>query len=309
MELSIFHEMGIDTLRMDVPFFDERNHQLIHNAYGIHIEYNAMMTTMVDAILTQEAEHHNISVCHNFYPQKYTGIDLIPFKQMNAHWQAMGVKVGAFVSSQKPHTHGPWPVADGLPSLEDHRQLPLELQVRQMIALGNIDQIMIGNAFASIEELEAVRRIISLLQVEAQPITMGFDIPKSYQERKVKKVLLSIELETESLEIEQEICVNFLNHADSGDGTAYMLRSRMPRMLYAKASIPYREVHQQYFKKGDVVIVNDHLKHYLGELQIVLKDMMTNDQQRNLVGHIPDEELMLLDEIQAGDIFRFMPIN
>ena len=56
---------------------------------------------------------------------------------------------------------------------------------------------------------------------------------------------------------------------------------------------------------GDVVIVNDNLKHYRGELQIVLKDMEA-DGQRNLLGRIADEEIMILDHIKAKDVFTFM---
>ena len=59
------------------------------------------------------------------------------------------------------------------------------------------------------------------------------------------------------------------------------------------------------WNEGDVVIVNDNLKHYRGEIQIVLKDMEV-DGQRNLLGRIAEEEIMILDHIKANDAFTFM---
>lgn len=54
-----------------------------------------------------------------------------------------------------------------------------------------------------------------------------------------------------------------------------------------------------------MVIVNDNLAHYLGEIQVVLKDMPV-DGQRNLIGRIRKDEIFILDEIKAGDGFTFM---
>lgn len=42
---------------------------------------------------------------------------------------------------------------------------------------------------------------------------------------------------------------------------------------------------QRMFHRGDVVVVNDNLKHYRGEIEILLTDI-ENDSERNLVGHI-----------------------
>ena len=51
--------------------------------------------------------------------------------------------------------------------------------------------------------------------------------------------------------------------------------------------------------------MNDQLKHYTGEVQIVLKDMEA-DGQRNYLGRIEEEEIMILDEMKAKDIFTFI---
>ncbi|WP_268888863.1 MupG family TIM beta-alpha barrel fold protein, partial [Liquorilactobacillus vini] len=53
---------------------------------------------------------------------------------------------------------GPWPVQDGLPTMEIDRSLPIATQVNHLVLTGLIDDIIIGNAFASEEELAAVSR-------------------------------------------------------------------------------------------------------------------------------------------------------
>ena len=55
---------------------------------------------------------------------------------------------------------GPWPVKDGLPTVEDHRDLPLDLEIRHLLLLGDIDEIMIGNEPATSEELAEVGRVV-----------------------------------------------------------------------------------------------------------------------------------------------------
>ena len=86
-----------------------------------------------------------------------------------------------------------------------------------------------------------------------------------------------------------------------------MLRSSMPRFKYKKEenSIKPRAYEGEYFHRGDIVIVNDNLKHYCGELQVVLKDM-PNDGERNFVGRLPENEMMILDLVPENIPFAFI---
>ena len=54
--------------------------------------------------------------------------------------------------------------------------------------------------------------------------------------------------------------------------------------------------------RGDVVIVNDNLEHYRGELWILLKDLELSDEY-NLVGRLSDHEDILLDWIRPRFLF------
>ena len=63
---------------------------------------------------------------------------------------------------------------------------------------------------------------------------------------------------------------------------------------------------QRMFHRGDVVVVNDNLSHYRGEIEILLTDM-ENDGERNLVGHIANDDMMILDEME--DVYKRQAID
>ena len=320
--LEPFARIGVDVLRMDMPFFDERTQALIDNPYGIGIEFSAMMGEALERVLTPD-QIARVGVSHNFYPQRFTGECLAAYQRMNAFWKACGAHTGAFVSSQNAEARGPWPVKDGLPTVEDHRDLPLDLEIRHLLLLGDIDEIMIGNEPATSEELAEVGRVVRRIAGDADDAARaGFGAgsarasaagaPSAAAPRQTDglaalfgargRTLLHVELDGDITATERAICLEYASHADMGDGTDYMLRSRMTRMVYRDAEIPARPYEDASFRRGDIVIVNDNLKHYRAELQIVLRDM-PNDGQRNHVGRVAPEEMILLDAIQPQTVF------
>lgn len=304
-DLSVFKEMGIDTIRMDIAFQDERDAVLINNKEGIHIEMSATFVDTIEAAIANGADTQNLSVCYNFFPQRYTGASLESVDQLNSYWHNKGIPVEVFISSQVKGTHGPWPVSDGLPTIEDHRDLPADLQLRHLFSLGNVDEVIFGNAYANEEEFRKISQAMKEAYVfvpknEAFPAPLADFMPHG----NLQRLPFHIVLREDVTELEKEILFNFQTHMDPGDGMYYMVRSRMPRILYKDRSIPARKCEKIWFTRGDVVIVNDNLAHYHGEIQIVLKDMRV-DGQRNLLGHIPEEELILLDHLKARDFFCF----
>ena len=169
-----------------------------------------------------------------------------------------------------------------------------------MLATGDVDDILIGNYPATDEELEA------LSKVNMQAIEIRVDEAEGISQN------------------EKEIMYDFAPHWDRYDHSTFMLRSSSPRVWFKakksvqdgnmgkdtqmnieSQSIPYRDPGKKVFTRGDVLIVNDNLAHYRGELEIVLTEI-PNDGERNLVATVKPEELMLLDFIKPGHHFKII---
>lgn len=280
-DLKPFHDMGVDIVRLDVSFGAFLDVLTTQNPYGLKIEFNGSgPSDNVENMLKLGARRDQMLICHNFYPEKYTGLDFDLFMNLSKRWKELGFTTAAFVSSANDPTFGPWEVYSGLPTIELHRHLPIDVQARHLFATGLIDDVIIGNAYASKEELEALSKVD--LNVSEMTIVLEDTISK-----------------------EEEKILFENTHVGRGDYSSYMIRSSGTRGLYRETAIPYVKKEQTHFKRGDVVIVNDNLKHYRGEVQIVLQDM-ENDGERNLVGHIDEKELIILDQIKPWQAFKFI---
>ena len=293
--LKPFVDLGLDIIRMDGNFGTQGDIQLTRNQDNIKIEFNASMDSGVELLIKNGGNHEQIIMCHNFFPERYTGLDFDLFQEYNRYWKELNLHTAAFVSSNNENTIGPWQVFCGLPTVEIMCGLPIDLQARLMLAAGNVDDILIGNYPATDEELEALSKI------NFQAIEMRVD--------EVPEITAN----------EQMIMYEFGPHWDRYDHSSFMLRSSMPRVKFKeKASvqdfglssnqtvvdknIPHHDCDKKVFTRGDVLIVNDNLAHYRGELEIVLTEI-PNDGERNLVATIKEEELQLLDFIKPGHHF------
>lgn len=277
LDLKPFADMGVDIVRLDGHFSDREDIAITHNTYGILIEFNGSSNASLDLMMERGADKHNMVVCHNFYPQKYTGLSYERFMAFTTKYRDMGLSVSAFVSSNNEKTFGPWEVYDGLPTCELLRGLPIDFQTRFLLATGCIDDILIGNAYATTEELKAMSSVDT------------------------SKIMVKMEAISGLTEIEHKI-INHFVHFDRVDTSEYIIRSSITRETYKQVSIPYRPCDKKEFQKGDVLVVNDNLKHYRGELQIV-RTCIPNTGERNYVGRIEAEELMLLQFLKPEYLF------
>ncbi len=303
-DISVFKQIGVDEIRMDFCYGDERDVILVNNKEGIKIQFSAFMIQAVQPVI-ERLNGKEVTLCHNFYPERYTGVPKKEYRRINEIWKKYPVKIGAFITSNVEKAHGPWPVYDGLPTIEDHRKRSISYQVREFLAMGDTDILYFGNAFASEAELKEAMQTLKQQDVVEEKTEFEKMVEAVIPNVGKKRVVLQIDTKQDINDIESKILYQFKKHCDLGDSSDYMLRSRITRTLYGKESIPYRKITKPYFTKGDVMIVNDNLKHYCGELQICLKDM-ENDGQRNLVGHLNEDEMQLLDYITPGTYFSFI---
>lgn len=305
--IGLFHEIGCDIIRMDMSYGREKDLVLCRNPYGIQIQLNASFQAIQEVAYLKEngVTRGQLMLGHNFYPQRYTALKWKNFLDTNRELEQYGYAVEAFISSTAENTHGVWDAKDGLPTVEKLRDLPIDLQARILFATGNVENLLIGNAYASEEEFRALqgvmaapRRFEDSVMYEAAR-KMGFGM-KEIEEEKV----LRVELEPDLSENEKWYVLDFFPQSDMGDSSEWIWRSRYGRFVNHDRPVAPRAYDGAYFPAGSVLIVNDNYRHYAGEVQIARREIR-NDGQRNLIGKLAAHEEEMLEMVKDGDFVRF----
>ena len=102
--LKPFADLGLDIIRMDGNFGTTGDVQLTRNPYGIKIEFNASMDMGVELLINNGGNKDQIIMCHNFFPERYTGLDFDLFMEFNRYWKELNLHTAAFVSSNNENT-------------------------------------------------------------------------------------------------------------------------------------------------------------------------------------------------------------
>lgn len=274
-DLHFFAELGASGLRLDEGFTGAEEAKMTRNPYGLKIEINMSAgTNYLQSILSYHPQRDNLWGCHNFYPQEYTGLADERFSAYSRPYREANLHTAAFVTSPTA-TVGPWPVSEGLPTMESDRNRSIGTQVTHLLMTGLIDDVIVANAYATEGELAAVASAF----MAAVP-SIGVNLIGGIGATERAIVLDGIDGQ----------------HLYRGDASAYLLRSTLPRIRYGAASIPARPSKDD-FARGDVIVVNDDYSRYKGELQIALRSF-PNDGRRNVVGRVTATDMVLLDLLE-----------
>lgn len=309
-DLSVFKSIDVDFLRMDLSYGPENDAKLVRNPYGITIEFNNS-PQIVKGLIENGIDPKDFLVCHNFYPQRYTAMKWNKFVNKNKELKACSrdVRIGAFISSTAPNTHGVWDAICGLPTVEKLRMLPIDLQARMLLATGDVDDILIGNAFASEDEFKKLQEVLKeneKLSKDLDPtLKMLVDHGIISLDKPVKK--LRVTLDEEITEKEKEVLFDLFPHLEMGDSSEWIWRTRISRFKYSQPNeiLTPRHYDKEMFEVGDVVVVNDNYKHYAGEIQIV-KIPIVNDGTRNRIGYLDSDEYQMMELVYDGDLVEFL---
>ncbi|MGH4051421.1 MAG: DUF871 domain-containing protein [Clostridium sp.] len=277
-DLSFFNDLEAYGIRLDMGFSGLEESLMTFNSYGLNIEINMSNgTKYLENIMSYKPNTEKLLGCHNFYPHRYSGLNYEHFINCTKQFKQFGIRTAAFVSS-KDATFGPWPVREGLCTLESHRTLPVKVQAMHLFATGLIDDVIIANAFASEKELKA------LSEINKEKLTFEAILVDSIPEIEKKIVLEEF-------------------HFNRGDVSDYLIRSTQSRVKYkGHEFVPFNSPD---IKRGDLLIDTSLYGHYAGELQVALKDM-ENSGKTNVVGRIIEEQLFLLDYIEAWQKFAIV---
>ncbi|MGL5152014.1 MAG: DUF871 domain-containing protein [Clostridium sp.] len=276
-DLKVFKDMGLSGIRLDMGFSGNEEAIMTFNQYGLKVELNVSNgTKYVDNVLSYRPNLTNLYGCHNFYPHVYTGLGYDHFMKCSKQFKELGIKTAAFVNAPSAE-FGPWPVSEGLCTLEMHRNLPIEVQAKHLFATGLIDDVIIANCFASEEELKALSEI--------------------------NKEMLEFSVElVDGIPALQKTIVLDEFHFNRGDCSEYVVRSTQSRVKYKGESFePFNTVDME---RGDVLVESDLYTRYAGELQLAIQSMK-NSGKTNVVAKVVPEELFLLDLIEPWDKFGF----
>ncbi|MCR2045342.1 MupG family TIM beta-alpha barrel fold protein [Anaerosalibacter massiliensis] len=283
-DLSFFKDIKASGFRLDGGYSGCEEAMMTYNDYNLKIEINMSNDTRyIDTIMDHMPNRYNLMGCHNFYPHKHTGLSLDYFKKCTNNFKKYGLNTAAFITSQNDNAFGPWPIGKQIPTLEMHRYMPIEVQLKHMIALNDIDDIIISNCFATEEEFLKIKNM------------------------RLDMVSFEIIFEEDITEIEKAILLDEI-HFRRGDVSDTVIRStKNSRDKYGDKSFPIHNVPKN-IKRGDVLIESDEYGNYKGELEIALKDF-ENSGKSNVVARIKEEEIFILDFIKPNQKFNFIIAN
>ncbi|WP_430510566.1 DUF871 domain-containing protein [Gottfriedia solisilvae] len=283
-DLSFFAELGAYGIRLDLGFTGNEESIMTYNPYGLKIEINmSNATKYLENILAYKPNQSNLIGSHNFYPHRYAGLSYQHFVKCSEEFKKHGIRTAAFINSQAA-TYGPWPVSEGLCSLEMHRNLSVVTQAKHLFYSNLIDDVIIANAYASEEEFKQL----------ADLNNDGKDL-----------FTMSINLYDTITPLEKKIVLDEF-HFYRGDVSDYLIRSTQSRVKYK--SEEFKPTYTPNICRGDILIENELYGQYKGELQIALQDM-ENSGKTNVVGRIAEEEIFLLDFLHPWSKFQFKEIK
>jgi hypothetical protein len=272
--LEPIRALGIDALRLDFGF-SPAEIAYWTRASGFTIELNASTIDprTLDAILAAGADVSRLQACHNYYPRPETGLSWELFCERCLLFREHGIAVATFIPSLR-NPRGP--LAEGLPTLERHRRLNPLTAAKQLAHSDLVDAIFFGDPLAGAEVIQAVGAIQSDC-IELR-VTVTPNLSPSERE------------------------ILFANHDNRTDPGEWVVRSATSRGLHA-GRVPPRIPRRR--SRGSVTVDNANYLRYMGELQIVRKDLAA-DERVNVVAEVAAEEMFLIDMIRPGMKFRFV---
>ena len=234
-----------------------------------------MTVEILKYLQVANANFGNISALHNFYPKVHAGLDTYFFEEQNKILHDFGIEVGAFVPSLEGRRRPP--LCEGLPTLEDCRNFSTDLSARFLAALGT-DFIIIGDGLPTLQEMEAVSKILS------------------------DEIILSLKLFTEDKIAEELLSQKFTRRPDVSKSVIRAVEGRQfLKNLDAKILPDNLPIERNF---GDVTIDNSDFGRYEGEVQIV-EDILPADSRVNVVAAVAEEENFLTRYIKPGQKFSF----
>lgn len=274
IETEKLFSMGVHVVRLDYGYGHAQIRQLLEET-DLLVEVNASTLGVeeIDSLLAIGIDRSRLRAGHNYYPRPDTGMGMALFRQRSEAFCRKGIPVSAFIPGLES-ARGP--IGSGLPTLESHRRLDSVLAARQMWAVNCLQSLFFSDPLISAETLQAVRNISAFPSV---PIVLHV-VPDSSLTEEMDALLFGC-------------------HQNRMDAAAVVIRSAHSRQK-TSCLVPSGVIAPR--KRGDITIDNFQYGRYMGEVQIVLKDM-PGDERVNVIARVADSDECLLDCIGPGQEF------
>lgn len=254
-------------LRLDYGFKDEELITMSQTCpYKLDINASTIREETFLKLVEKGLNLSKIKASFNFYPKVHSGHSLTFCEEKIKFFHQFGIEVAAFLPS---HSDFRPPMFEGLPTIENHRQLDLHLAIEELKALG-VDEIIFADAYASIDELK------TLSAHQKEELLVDFISATNFQD---------IDQITGLFKIRPDLSEEVLR-----------ISSRKKTAI-----APFNTIARHPL---DVTIDNDLFLRYAGEINIVLTNLDA-DERVNVIGHLHTTPF-IIHKLQEGCPFSFI---
>ena len=265
---ELAEKLRLWALRIDYGFSRE---EIKAMAEKMPIVLNASTTTAEDAAAI--AKHGKLVMAmHNFYPRPETGLDEDYLRETTRTLREAGLKVLAFIPGD---TRKRGPVFEGLPTLEAHRDILPSAAFADLALNYGIEEIFVGDPGLSAKETERIQRFCreGILSI---PCEIGDSWHHLYDRV-------------------------FTCRMDSPKKLVRFQESR----VYSCQGQTTEPDHCEARRTGSLTVDNIRYGRYSGEIMLTRDDLPADDRV-NVIGHVPEKALPLLDLISRGGKFTLV---
>ena len=240
---------------------------LVDELQGIELTFNA------STILGEMAVHEGANYMHNFYPRPETGLDREFFEMLNKKIRDKDGEILAFIAGDEGKRG---PISEGLPTLEYHRYAAPYAQYIDLRNTYDMDAIYLGDLTLSQAQLTLILE---------------------YEKDELLRLPVSIHKGHEDLYNQP-----FTVRVDSPNGLARVQESR--EFAQSGKEVVVKNTKERVH--GAITMDNKRYKRYSGEIQI-MRAAYPADERVNVIGGLAEKYLLLLDNLENGQRFMFVP--
>lgn len=218
----------------------------------------------------------NMEAWHNYYPRPDTGLGLEDFNRKNQWLKAIGLEVMTFIPGEETLRA---PLFERLPTLEKHRKTSTFLSFVEFDHNEWVDHIYVGDPGISEISKEQIHQYIheNVFPLRIDVLTKDEEIIKL--------------LDT--------------NHTNRMDAARDVVRSVESRSYASKGKTVIKPLGIDTRNKGSITIDNSNYGRYQGEIQITKVDL-PKDNKVNVIGKIVEEDISIVEYMNAGARFTFL---